>query len=119
MAFPRGDGGRFYRLHVPANAPAKNFWSITAYDVNTRCFIDNNWKIADRSSRQDLTKNTDGSVDLFFGPKPPGNEAMRKNWIPTVPEKAWFTYLRLYGPLQGYYDKSWVLPDIEVTDSWD
>ena len=63
------DGGKFYRLHVPANAPAKNFWSITAYDVNTRCFIDTTWKIADRSSRQGLTTNADGSVDLYLGPK--------------------------------------------------
>ena len=113
------DGGNFYRLHVPANAPAKNFWSITAYDVNTRCFIDTPWKIADRSSRQDLTKNADGSVDLYIGPKPPSDTAKHKNWIPTVPGKAWFTYLRLYGPLQGYYDKSWVLPDIEVTNAWE
>ena len=103
---------------MPANAPAKNFWSITAYDVNTRCFIDTTWKIADRSSRQDLTKNTDGSVDLYIGPKPPSDTAKHKNWIPTVPGKAWFTYLRLYGPLQGYYDKTWVLPDIEAVPAW-
>jgi hypothetical protein len=104
---------------VPANAPAKNFWSVTAYDVNTRCFIDTQWKIADRSSRQDLAKNPDGSVDLYIGPRPPGDPARRRNWIPSVAGKAWFTYLRLYGPLQGYFDKSWVAPDIEAVRAWE
>jgi hypothetical protein len=35
------DGARNYRLHVPADVPAAAFWSITVYDVSTRCPIDN------------------------------------------------------------------------------
>jgi Protein of unknown function (DUF1214) len=37
----RLDGSRDYHLHVPANPPAKLFWSVTVYDVTTRCLIDN------------------------------------------------------------------------------
>ena len=33
--------------------------------------------------------------------------------IETLPGKGWFTYFRLYGPTQAYFDRSWVLPDIE------
>jgi hypothetical protein len=35
------DGGRNYILHVPPNAPAETFWSITLYDVDTRCLLKN------------------------------------------------------------------------------
>lgn len=31
------DGANTYRLHVPPDAPAKQFWSLTVYDVDTRC----------------------------------------------------------------------------------
>ena len=68
-------------------------------------------KLADRSSRQpDLLKNADGSVDLYFSSTAP--KGFEKNWIPTVPGQAWFTYLRLYAPTEAYFDKTWKLPDI-------
>jgi hypothetical protein len=105
------DGGRNYVLHVPPDAPAETFWSITLYDVDTRCLLQNEQKIADRSSRMDLIKNADGSVDIYMGPDAPkGKEA---NWIPTVPGKAWFPYFRLYSPKKAFLDRTWVLPDIE------
>jgi hypothetical protein len=105
------DGSKTYRLHVPPNPPVKQFWSVTVYDVDTRCLIQNKEQIADRSSRQDLVKNADGSVDLYFGPKAPAG--FEKNWTPTVSGKGWFTYIRLYGPTEAYFDKTWPLPDIE------
>src|SRR5271168_5360592 len=105
------DGASTYRLHVPPNAPVTQFWSITLYDVSTRTLIQNNTEVTDRSSRQDLTKNADGSVDLYFGPQAPAG--FEKNWIPTVAGKAWFPYFRLYGPTEAHFDGKWVLPDIE------
>ena len=36
--------------------------------VDARALIQNKQQIADRSSRQDLVKNADGSVDVYFGP---------------------------------------------------
>lgn len=105
------DGGKNYRLRVPPDAPVKQFWSATLYDNETRCFIDNKEEIADRSSRMDLLKNADGSVDLYFGPKAP--EGREKNWVPTVPGKGWFCYFRLYAPTEPFFDRSWKLPDIE------
>ncbi|HKO46646.1 MAG TPA: DUF1254 domain-containing protein [Polyangiaceae bacterium] len=106
------DGSKNYQLHVPPNPPAKNFWSVTLYDAQNRTLIDNPHQIADRSSRQDLVKNADGSVDLYFGEKPPAGR--EKNWIPTAPGKNFFAYFRLYGPLEPYLDASWSLPDIEL-----
>ncbi|VVP15613.1 hypothetical protein PS900_03576 [Pseudomonas fluorescens] len=105
------DGGRSYRLRVPANVPAKLFWSITLYDTQTRGLIQNPQKIADRSSRQDLLSNPDGSIDVIIGPATPAG--YEKNWVPTTPGKSWYTYFRLFGPLEPFFERSWMLADIE------
>lgn len=107
------DGGKSYRLRVPPDPPIKLFWSVTLYDIDTRALILNEQKIADRSSRMDLRKNADGSVDIHCGPTaPPGFE---QNWIPTVPGRNWFAYFRFYQPTEAYFDRSWPLPDFEQT----
>jgi hypothetical protein len=106
------DGARPYTLHVPADPPARLFWSVTVYDTESRCLIDNPQGRGDRGSRDaDLRYNADGSVDLHFGPvPPPGRES---NWVETLPGRHWFSYLRFYGPLAPYFDRSWKLGDIQ------
>jgi hypothetical protein len=108
------DGGVDYTLRVPSGVPAKLFWSVTVYDVVTRCLIDNEQQRGDRGSRDaDLVRNDDGSVDVFFGPAaPPGRE---DNWVQTIPGRHWLSYFRLYGPLESYFDRSWKLGDITRT----
>lgn len=105
------DGGKSYRLRVPPNAPVKQFWSFTLYDNLTRGPLLSPQGAADISSRKEgLDRNSDGSVDLYFGPsKPAGSNA---NFVQTVPGKGWFTYFRLYGPTETYFNKRWALPDI-------
>jgi hypothetical protein len=105
------DGGTTYRLRVPPNPPIKLFWSVTVYDVDTRALILNQQNISDRSSRIDLRRNDDGSVDIYCGPTAPAG--YEKNWIPTVPGKNWFAYFRFYQPTEAYFDRSWPLPDFE------
>ena len=46
-----------------------------------------------------------------MGPTVP--EGHEKNWIPTVPGKAWFAYFRFYAPLEPYLDATWPLPDVK------
>ncbi|MET0325150.1 MAG: DUF1254 domain-containing protein, partial [Ilumatobacteraceae bacterium] len=105
------DGARNYTLHVPADPPAKLFWSMTVYDVDTRCLIDNDQQRGDRGSRDpDVQRNGDGSVDLWFGPNPPASG--ESNWIQTIPARHWFSYFRFYGPQQAYFDRTYVLGDI-------
>ena len=109
------DGGQNYVLHLPANVPSKVFWAFNVYDVSSRTPILNKTRLAGRSSRMDLQVNADGTVDVYTGPnKPAGDKA--KNWIQTVPGKAWFPYFRLYSPKQAFLDKSWILPDIKKVE---
>ncbi|MGF9755760.1 DUF1254 domain-containing protein [Microvirga sp. 0TCS3.31] len=108
------DGAKAYTLHVPADPPAKLFWSATVYDASTRCLIDNEQQRGDRGSRDhDLVRNPDGSVDLYYGPTAPASG--ESNWVQTIPGRHWFSYFRLYGPLETYFDRTWKLGDITAT----
>jgi hypothetical protein len=105
------DGGRTYRLSVPANAPVSLYWSATVYDRSTHALIrDQKWS-SRASTTQGLQKNADGSTDVYFGPQAPtGKDA---NWIPTRAGGRFEVLFRLYGPQKPLFDKTWVLPDIE------
>lgn len=105
------DGGKGYRLHVPANAPVKDFWSLTVYDNLTRSMIATDTHKPAVSSYDALEKNADGSIDLYFGPTPPAEHPA--NWLKTLPGKGWFAYFRWYGPTQAFFDKTWRLEDIQ------
>ncbi|MGW2665165.1 DUF1254 domain-containing protein [Nocardia tengchongensis] len=106
------DGGKSYKLHVPANPPVKTFWSVTAYDEDTRQMAVTDQGRPDIGSRKtDITTNSDGSIDVYFGPTAPAGK--ETNWVQTVPGKGWFAYFRFYGPTEPFFDKSWALPDIE------
>jgi hypothetical protein len=105
------EGSRTYRLTVPVNAPVKLYWSATAYDRTTHALIRDMPHSSRASTTSGLRKNDDGSVDVYFGPSaPPGKEA---NWVPTNPNGKFEVLFRLYGPEKPFFDKTWVLPDIE------
>jgi len=100
------DGSKTYKLTMPANVPAKDFWSIVVYDSQTRAMLPTEQKYpAVNNKRGNLKVNDDGTVDLYFGPKAPAG--YENNWVQTVPGKGWFVVLRLYGPLEPWFDKTW------------
>jgi len=106
------DGGKTYRLHLPANVPAKNFWSFVVYDNQTRSMLQTDQRLPSiGSQKQDLKTNADGSVDVYFGPAAPAG--MEGNWVQTIPGRGWNTLLRLYGPLDSWFDRTWRPGDIE------
>jgi hypothetical protein len=106
-------GGKSYRLHVPANAPAEAFWSLTLYDTATRSMIQNPGNDSARSSLDKLKINSDGSIDLYFGPAGSAPKGLEANWIETVPGKGFYPMMRFYSPKAGLFDGTWKLPDIE------
>jgi hypothetical protein len=104
-------GASNYRLNLPANIPAANFWSVTLYEAENASGLANGQPFPSLGSRDKPVQNADGSTDLHLGPKaPPGKEA---NWLATVPGKGYFAILRLYGPTEPAIDRSWKPGDIE------
>jgi hypothetical protein len=110
------DGGETYCLHLPPNIPAKDFWSILVYDPQTRSMLQTDQQFPSVSSQtESLVLIPDGSVDVYFGPET--RAATESNWIQTIPGKGWYVGLRLYGPLESWFDKTWRPGDIELLDS--
>jgi hypothetical protein len=105
------DGGSTYRLHVPPNAPVKQFWSATAYDRATHGLIRNLPRSSRSSQNPEVKKNSDGSVDVYFGPKAPDDK--ESNWVPTSAARKFEVLFRFYGPEKALFEKTWKLPDIE------
>jgi len=109
------DGGKTYKLHVPPNPPAKDFWSFTLYDNQTRSMLQTDEQFPGiDNNRKGMIKNDDGSWDIYFGPKAP--KGQENNWVQTVPGKGWNMLWRVYGPLDPWFDKTWIPGDPELVD---
>ena len=104
-------GGASYRLKLPPNLPAANFWSVTLYEAENASGLANGQPFPSLGSRDKPAQNADGSIDLYLGPKAPDGKA--SNWLATVPGKGYFAILRLYSPTEPAIDKSWKPSDIE------
>jgi hypothetical protein len=106
------DGGRTYSITLPAPIPAKNFWSFMVYSSQHRSILETDQKSGGLDSNSpDVKPNEDGSYTVWFGPQAP--EGKEGNWVQTLPDKGYCVILRLYGPLEPWFDKSWKPGDLE------
>ncbi len=107
------DGSKTYKLTLPPDPPAKDFWSIVVYDNQTRSMLQST-KFPSLNSQRGVEPNADGSFDIYFGPNAPAGK--ESNWIETIPRKGWNMLLRLYGPLEPWFDKTWRPGEIELVE---
>ncbi len=107
------DGDKTYKVTLPGPVPAREFRSFVVYDNQTRSLLETDQKLAGvDSTRPGLRTNSDGSVTVWFGPRAPTGQ--ENNWVQTMPGKGPNVLLRLYGPLEPWFDKSWKPGDIEL-----
>ncbi|WP_231758526.1 DUF1254 domain-containing protein [Microbulbifer elongatus] len=111
------DGAKTYKVTLPKNVPAERFWSFTLYDTQTRSMLKTPQRYPRAGSQgypsPAAEPGTAGSTTIFFGPEQPAGVA-RGNWIQTIPGKSYFPVLRLYSPLQPFFDKSWRPTEVEL-----
>ena len=108
------DGGKTYKMTMPPNVPVALFWSVTLYDPWTRCELQSRPYPSISSQRTPApAANTDGSIDIYFAAEKP-KDVPAQNWIPTLPDRGFFAYIRYYGPLKAFNEKTWVPNDVEL-----
>lgn len=111
----RLDGGKTYKVTLPGPIPAANFWSFMVYDVQTRSILETDQRTGGVDSKlKGMNISDDGSVTIYFSPEAPAGQ--ENNWVQTMPNKGFLCLLRLYGPEQEWFDKTWKPSDFELVE---
>ncbi len=108
------EGNKTYKLNVLPKVPVALFWAVTVYDPWTRSEIQSQ-PYPSISSQQDPPPQTnkDGSIDIYFSNEKPEGIAA-ENWVKTLPDQGFFVYIRYYGPLKAFNEKTWIPNDVEL-----
>ena len=108
------DGAKTYKVHMPPEVPVALFWSVTVYDAWTRSELQSqpDPTVSSQSDPAPET-NSDGSVDIYFAADQPDG-VPAENWVEVLPDRGFFVYIRYYGPLNAFNDKTWVPNDVEL-----
>jgi hypothetical protein len=111
------DGAKTYRVSLPKDIPAARFWSLNVYDNQTRSLLQTDQRYPRAGSQEypspTAEAETDGSTVVYISPSQPDGVAAG-NWIQSDPEKGWFVILRLYSPLQPFFDRTWRPGEFEL-----
>ena len=107
------DGSKNYKVTLPPNIPAGRFWSFNVYDNQHRSFLETDQKAAGLDSTLPGREEERRRLGRQCGSarrRPPGRKATGSR---RGRAKASTSIFRLYGPLQGWFDKSWRPGDLE------
>jgi hypothetical protein len=115
LAFTDADGEPLtgnsnYRLRLPPDIPAANFWSLTLYEAENGSGLANGQPFPSFGLHDNPSSNPDGSTDLYLGANPPDQQT---NWLATPTGRGYFAILRLYGPTEDVINRTWIPGDIE------
>jgi hypothetical protein len=105
------NGSKNYKMHLPPGIPAKAFWAVTVYNVIDGTMPETPQLMPSINGYEKVTKNEDGSIDLYFGPSKPDGVG-DKNWIQTVEGRDFLVALRLYGADIPFFDQTWKPDDV-------
>ncbi|MEP4076324.1 DUF1214 domain-containing protein [Haloferula sp.] len=103
------NGSHDYTITIPADVPAKRFWSMLTYATKDGTYIRESDRIGIASNEEDIVKNKDGSTTLTWS----SNSEGKQNCMPVIAGEEFFLLFRLYGPEEAFFDKSFVLPDVQ------
>ena len=82
----------------------------TMLDGETHALIRETSRSSGASNSAGIQQNANGSLDFFFGPRAPAGKD--SNWVPTN-GRDFEILFRLYGPEKAFFDKTWILPDVD------
>jgi hypothetical protein len=105
------NGSNTYRLHLPPNPPAALFWAATAYNITDGAMVEAPQLLPSINGFNKVATNSDGSIDLWFGPSKPAN-ASESNFIQTVSGRNFLVAFRLYGTGVEFFDQTWKPDDV-------
>ena len=107
------DGGKTYKVHVPADVPAKDFGRL--HSMTTRrdrcCRPTHSFRRSGVTTRASSRIKMALTTSTLVQRHRKGKES---NWVQTVPGKGWNTICRLYGPLESWFDQTWRPGEIEL-----
>jgi hypothetical protein len=76
------DGSAAYVMHLRSMPPITEGWSVTVYTLQG-FLVPNKMKRYQLNDRSKLTRNPDGSVDIYLQPTEPADPGQAANWLPT------------------------------------
>ena len=106
------DGGKTYRLTVPANAPVNQYWSATVYDRATHALIRDMPRSSRSSQSPGLADRTPTVRSTSISGRRLRPARSRTGCRPDAGGQ-FEVLFRFYGPEKPLFDKTWKLPDIE------
>jgi hypothetical protein len=93
------DGSAEYRVTLPPDIPAARFWSLTAYDNQTRSMLQTPQRFPRAGSQRYPTPAAsaadDGSTTIVFAAARP-DDIPEGNWVQTDPSKGWLGLPRVW-----------------------
>jgi hypothetical protein len=91
------DGSSSYVIHMASPPPAGEGWTLTVYDTKG-ALMPNSINRYEFSNASTLTKNADGSVDIYVQATAPTDAAQAANWLPVTGGQGFEVIWRLMAP---------------------